>query len=177
MLGRPTSAINDSADWLATVDRFGIVSERAVLLDQLTVIQNLAMPFTLDIEPPSGRRARARGGAGARGRPAGGVVGRAGRAARCRPGACASGSGARLRSIRRSCCSSTSAPGRRARTSAALGADISAVAAGRGAALRRGDRPTKRSPGRWPAACLTLGAGDRPAERTRGVGGLDGRLG
>jgi putative ABC transport system ATP-binding protein len=60
--GRPTSAISDSADWLATVDRFGIVSERAVLLDQLTVIQNLAMPFTLEIEPPPDevrRRARA----------------------------------------------------------------------------------------------------------------------
>ena len=51
-VGRPTAAIGDSADWLATVDRFGIVSARAVLLDQLTVIQNLAMPFTLDIEPP-----------------------------------------------------------------------------------------------------------------------------
>ena len=53
VLGRPTSAISDGADWLATVDRFGIVSDRAVLLDQLTVIQNLAMPFTLAIEPPS----------------------------------------------------------------------------------------------------------------------------
>jgi len=52
VLGRASSAITDSADWLATVDRFGIVSERAVLLDQLTVVQNLAMPFTLDIEPP-----------------------------------------------------------------------------------------------------------------------------
>lgn len=52
VFGRPTSAIADSADWLATVDRFGIVSERAVLLDQLTVVQNLAMPFTLEIEPP-----------------------------------------------------------------------------------------------------------------------------
>jgi ABC-type transporter Mla maintaining outer membrane lipid asymmetry ATPase subunit MlaF len=52
VFGRPTSAISDSADWLATVDRFGIVSERAVLLDQLTVIQNLSMPFTLEIEPP-----------------------------------------------------------------------------------------------------------------------------
>ena len=50
--GRSTSAIADSADWLATIDRFGIVSKRAVLLDQLTVVQNLAMPFTLDIEPP-----------------------------------------------------------------------------------------------------------------------------
>jgi ABC-type transporter Mla maintaining outer membrane lipid asymmetry ATPase subunit MlaF len=52
LFGRPTAEIADSADWLATVDRFGIVSERAVLLEQLTVVQNLAMPFTLDIEPP-----------------------------------------------------------------------------------------------------------------------------
>jgi predicted ABC-type transport system involved in lysophospholipase L1 biosynthesis ATPase subunit len=62
VLGRVTSEIADSADWLATVDRFGIVSERAVLLDQLTIIQNLAMPFTLDIEPPPDDvRARAAG--------------------------------------------------------------------------------------------------------------------
>ena len=52
VFGRPTKSISDSTDWLATVDRFGIVSERAVLLDGLTVIQNLAMPFTLAIEPP-----------------------------------------------------------------------------------------------------------------------------
>ena len=52
IFGRPTSAIDNGTDWLATVDRFGIVSERAVLLDALTVIQNLAMPFTLEIEPP-----------------------------------------------------------------------------------------------------------------------------
>ena len=52
VFGRPTSAIGDSVDWLATIDRFGIVSDRAVLLDQFTVIQNLAMPFTLEIEPP-----------------------------------------------------------------------------------------------------------------------------
>ncbi len=52
VFGRPTRSITDSTDWLATVDRFGIVSERAVLLDALTVIQNLAMPFTLEIEPP-----------------------------------------------------------------------------------------------------------------------------
>jgi putative ABC transport system ATP-binding protein len=52
LFGRPTSAITDSADWLATVDRCGIVSERAVLLDRLTVVQNLALPFTLAVEPP-----------------------------------------------------------------------------------------------------------------------------
>jgi ABC-type polar amino acid transport system ATPase subunit len=52
VFGRSTQAIDDSTAWLAIVDRFGIVSERAVLLDAFTVIQNLAMPFTLDIEPP-----------------------------------------------------------------------------------------------------------------------------
>jgi ABC-type transporter Mla maintaining outer membrane lipid asymmetry ATPase subunit MlaF len=60
IFGRATADIADSSDWLATVDRFGIVSDRAVLLDQLTVLQNLAMPFTLEIEPPSDEvRARA----------------------------------------------------------------------------------------------------------------------
>jgi len=53
LFGRSTSAIADSADWLAVVDRFGIVSSRAVLLDTLTVVQNLAMPFTLDVDPLS----------------------------------------------------------------------------------------------------------------------------
>lgn len=52
IFGRSTTAITDSADWLALVDRFGIVSHRAVLLDALSVTQNLSMPFTLDIEPP-----------------------------------------------------------------------------------------------------------------------------
>ena len=53
LFGQSTSAITDSADWLSLVDRFGIVSSRAVLLDALTVVQNLAMPFTLEVEPPS----------------------------------------------------------------------------------------------------------------------------
>jgi ABC-type transporter Mla maintaining outer membrane lipid asymmetry ATPase subunit MlaF len=53
LFGRSTSAITDSADWLSVVDRFGIVSSRAVLLDALTVVQNLAMPFTLDVDPVS----------------------------------------------------------------------------------------------------------------------------
>jgi ABC-type transporter Mla maintaining outer membrane lipid asymmetry ATPase subunit MlaF len=52
VFGRLTTAIDDSTDWLSVVDRFGIVSERAVLLDALSVIQNLVIPFTLDIDPP-----------------------------------------------------------------------------------------------------------------------------
>ena len=51
VFGRRTADIADSADWLAVVDRFGIVTDRAVLLDGLTAIQNLAMPFSLEIEP------------------------------------------------------------------------------------------------------------------------------
>ena len=52
LFGRATRSIDNPDEWLTTVDRFGIVSERAVLLDALSVIQNLAMPFTLEIEPP-----------------------------------------------------------------------------------------------------------------------------
>jgi ABC-type transporter Mla maintaining outer membrane lipid asymmetry ATPase subunit MlaF len=52
VFGRPTSSIADSSEWVAFVDRFGVVSERAVLLEHLSVIQNLAVPFTLEIEPP-----------------------------------------------------------------------------------------------------------------------------
>jgi ABC-type transporter Mla maintaining outer membrane lipid asymmetry ATPase subunit MlaF len=52
VFGRSTADIVDSTDWLATLDRFGIVTERAALLEPMTVIQNLAMPYSLDIEPP-----------------------------------------------------------------------------------------------------------------------------
>jgi len=50
ILGRATSEIRDADSWLETVDRFGLLSERAVLLDQLTVEQNLALPFSLEID-------------------------------------------------------------------------------------------------------------------------------
>jgi ABC-type transporter Mla maintaining outer membrane lipid asymmetry ATPase subunit MlaF len=52
VFGRSTSDITDSGDWLTTLDRFGIVSDRAALLDAMTVVQNLALPFSLEIEPP-----------------------------------------------------------------------------------------------------------------------------
>jgi lipoprotein-releasing system ATP-binding protein len=53
VFGQSTGAIVDGAEWLKVVDRFGIVTGRAVLLDGLSVLQNLAVPFTLDIEPLS----------------------------------------------------------------------------------------------------------------------------
>jgi predicted ABC-type transport system involved in lysophospholipase L1 biosynthesis ATPase subunit len=53
VFGTSTATIEDSAAWLATADRFGIVSDRVVLLDAFTVVQNLAIPFSLDVEPPT----------------------------------------------------------------------------------------------------------------------------
>jgi ABC-type sulfate/molybdate transport systems ATPase subunit len=52
VFGRSTADLADSTDWLSLLDRFGIVSERAALLEPMTVIQNLAIPFGLEIEPP-----------------------------------------------------------------------------------------------------------------------------
>jgi len=51
VLGRNNAEISDGDEWLASLDRFGIVSPRAVLLEAATVEQNLAMPFTLQIDP------------------------------------------------------------------------------------------------------------------------------
>jgi lipoprotein-releasing system ATP-binding protein len=46
-----TAAIDTEEKWLAHVDRFGIVSDRVVLLDGYSLAQNLAVPFTLSVDP------------------------------------------------------------------------------------------------------------------------------
>ena len=51
VLGRPTAEIASADEWLASLDRFGIVSPRSVLLDAVTIEQNIAMVFTLEIDP------------------------------------------------------------------------------------------------------------------------------
>lgn len=59
--GRSTTEIVDGDAWLASLDQFGIVSPRAVLLEEATIEQNLAMPFTLQIDPvPAGVAERVR---------------------------------------------------------------------------------------------------------------------
>jgi ABC-type transporter Mla maintaining outer membrane lipid asymmetry ATPase subunit MlaF len=50
VLGRSTSSINHADDWVETLDQFGLLSERAALLDQLTAEQNLALPLSLELE-------------------------------------------------------------------------------------------------------------------------------
>ena len=58
IFGRPTADIPDGDEWLSSLDRFGIVSERGVLLEGSTVVQNVALPLTLAIDPvpPDARR-------------------------------------------------------------------------------------------------------------------------
>lgn len=51
VFGQQTSAIASEEEWLASLDRFGLVTHRAALLEGLTVAQNLALPFTIEIDP------------------------------------------------------------------------------------------------------------------------------
>jgi ABC-type transporter Mla maintaining outer membrane lipid asymmetry ATPase subunit MlaF len=57
--GRSTRDIATDTDWLASLDRFGIVTHRAVLLESMSVASNMTLPFTLAIDaPPDDVRAR-----------------------------------------------------------------------------------------------------------------------
>ena len=49
--GRDTREISTDTAWLASLDRFGIVTERAVLIDKLPIQANVALPLTLSIDP------------------------------------------------------------------------------------------------------------------------------
>jgi len=50
VFGQTTADIANQEQWLAVVDRLGLVTDRAALLDDLTVAQNIALPLTLDID-------------------------------------------------------------------------------------------------------------------------------
>jgi ABC-type transporter Mla maintaining outer membrane lipid asymmetry ATPase subunit MlaF len=47
VFGRPTASIQDADTWLTSLDCFGILSGRAVVLDNLTVEENLTMPLSM----------------------------------------------------------------------------------------------------------------------------------
>lgn len=51
LFGKATAEIADYDAWLAMLDGLGLLSERAVLLEQCSVAQNLALPLTLTIDP------------------------------------------------------------------------------------------------------------------------------
>ena len=51
--GKPTSSIADPDAWLTTLDQFGLLTDRAVLVEQFTVEQNLALPLSVAVESMS----------------------------------------------------------------------------------------------------------------------------
>jgi ABC-type sulfate/molybdate transport systems ATPase subunit len=48
--GQATSSIADPGSWLTTLDLFGLFTDRAVLVEQFTVEQNLALPLSITVE-------------------------------------------------------------------------------------------------------------------------------
>ena len=51
MLGKNTRAITDGDAWLKSLDAIGMVTGRGILIDAFSVLQNIAMSFTLDVDP------------------------------------------------------------------------------------------------------------------------------
>lgn len=59
--GRVTTDILDSDTWLDALRAYGLLGVRTVLVEQLTVAQNLALPLTLDLDPmPEGLKEQMR---------------------------------------------------------------------------------------------------------------------
>ena len=54
LFGRLTATVGDSEAWLAMLDGIGILTDRAVLIGQFSVAQNIAMSFTLAVDPIDG---------------------------------------------------------------------------------------------------------------------------
>lgn len=51
--GADTRTITTDTEWLLSLDRFGFMTNRAVLLESLGVAANLALPMTLAVDPMS----------------------------------------------------------------------------------------------------------------------------
>ncbi len=51
LFGRETAAITAPDDWFAALDRIGMISTRAVLVGDMTVAQNIALAFSLSVDP------------------------------------------------------------------------------------------------------------------------------
>jgi putative ABC transport system ATP-binding protein len=51
MFGQDTRGITDSHAWLKSLDRIGMITSRGILIEMFSVLQNIAMSFTLDVDP------------------------------------------------------------------------------------------------------------------------------
>lgn len=51
LFGRNTRAITDSKAWLKSLDGVGMISARGILVQMFSVLQNVALSLTLDVDP------------------------------------------------------------------------------------------------------------------------------
>jgi predicted ABC-type transport system involved in lysophospholipase L1 biosynthesis ATPase subunit len=51
IFGQNTRAIADAEAWLTSLDAFGMITARGILIEAFSVLQNIAMAFTLDVDP------------------------------------------------------------------------------------------------------------------------------
>lgn len=51
LFGQNTKGITDGAAWLESLDGVGMVSARGILIEAFSVLQNIAMSYTLDVDP------------------------------------------------------------------------------------------------------------------------------
>ena len=51
LFGRNTRAITDGDAWLKSLDGIGMISARGILVEMFSVLQNIALSLTLDVDP------------------------------------------------------------------------------------------------------------------------------
>jgi simple sugar transport system ATP-binding protein len=51
LFGRNTRAITDGDAWLKSLDGVGMISARGILVEMFSVLQNIALSLTLDVDP------------------------------------------------------------------------------------------------------------------------------
>ena len=54
VFGQPTNAIADGDAWLNGLERFALLGDRTVLVDQLTAEQTIALPVSFVVDEPTG---------------------------------------------------------------------------------------------------------------------------
>lgn len=55
LLGRNTRAITDGDAWLKSLDAIGMITARGILVEAFSVLQNIALSLTLDVDPIDSR--------------------------------------------------------------------------------------------------------------------------
>lgn len=51
LFGQDTRGITDSHEWLKSLDRLGMITARGIVIEMFSVLQNIAMSYTLDVDP------------------------------------------------------------------------------------------------------------------------------